>query len=97
MSHQLHNSLVRILTAEGMPVGVGFIAAENLILTYARVIERAGVSDDSAHFDLPLFAPGESFSGRVIYQDHDEDIACLEVTGLPEAAAPATLIKAADL
>jgi hypothetical protein len=31
MSHQLHNSLVRILTADGDPVGVGFLAAENLI------------------------------------------------------------------
>ena len=43
MSHQLHNSLVRILTADGIPVGVGFLAAENLIPTCAHVIAQAGV------------------------------------------------------
>ena len=58
MSHQLHNSLVRILTADGSPVGVGFLAAENLILTCA---------EESVHFDLPILAPGESFSGRVSF------------------------------
>jgi len=41
MSHQLHNSLVRILTADGIPVGVGFLAADNLILTCAHVIKQA--------------------------------------------------------
>ena len=67
MSHQLHNSLVRILTADGVPVGVGFIASKNLILTCAHVIEQAGESESTAHFDLPLLAPGESFSGRVSF------------------------------
>jgi hypothetical protein len=67
MSHQLHNSLVRILTADGIPVGVGFLAAENLILTCAHVIAQAIGSEDSIHFDLPLLAPGESFSGRVSF------------------------------
>jgi len=65
MSHQLHNSLVRILTADGIPVGVGFVASENLILTCAHVIEQASGSDETAYFDLPLLAPGETFSGRV--------------------------------
>ena len=40
MTHQLHNSLTRILTPDGSPVGVGFLAAENLILTCAHVIEQ---------------------------------------------------------
>ena len=40
MSHQLHTSLTRILTADGIPVGVGFLAAENLILTCAHVITQ---------------------------------------------------------
>ena len=56
MSHQLHSSLVRILTADGMPVGVGFVASENLILTCAHVIEQASGSESTAHFDLPLLA-----------------------------------------
>ena len=40
MSHQLHNSLTRILTTDSSPAGVGFLAAENLILTCAHVIEQ---------------------------------------------------------
>jgi len=47
--------------------GVGFIASENLILTCAHVIEQASGSDEIAHFDLPLIASGESFSGRVSF------------------------------
>lgn len=77
MSHQLHNSLVRILTADGMPVGVGFVASENLILTCAHVIEQASGSESTAYFDLPLLAPGESFSGRVLFRDDDADIATI--------------------
>jgi hypothetical protein len=52
MSHQLHNSLTRILTADGSPVGVGFLAAENLILTCAHVIEQAIGQEENAHCDL---------------------------------------------
>jgi hypothetical protein len=67
MSHQLHDSLIRILTTDGNPVRVGFFAAENLILTRAHVIAQANGSDDSAHFDLPLLASGASFSRRVLF------------------------------
>jgi hypothetical protein len=67
MSHQLHNSLVRILTVDGDTVGVGFLAAENLILTCTHVIEQASGSEDSVHFDLPLLSPEKSFSGRVSF------------------------------
>jgi hypothetical protein len=73
MSHQLHNSLVRILTANGIPVGVGFIASENLILTCAHVIAQASGSDETTHIDLPLLAPGESFSERVDFWDDDRE------------------------
>jgi len=58
MFHQLHNSLTRILTPDGSPVGVGFLAAENLILTCAHVIEQAIGQEEKAHFDFPLLAPG---------------------------------------
>ena len=93
MSHQLHNSLVRILTADSLPVGVGFLASENLILTCAHVIEQASGSDETAHFDLPLLAPRESFSGRVLYRDDEQDIATIEATGLPIGAAPIRLVE----
>lgn len=78
MSHQLHNSLVRILTADGYPVGVGVLAADNLILTCAHVIAQASGLEDSVHFDLPLLAPGESFSGRIAFRDDEHDIATIE-------------------
>ena len=69
MSHQLHNSLIRILAADGSPVGVGFVASDNLILTCAHVITQASGSNDSVSFDSPLLAPGESFSGRVSFSN----------------------------
>jgi len=97
MSHQLHNSLARILTADGIPVGVGFIASENLILTCAHVIEQASESDETAHFDLPLLAPGESLSGRVSFRDDKQDIATIEATGLPLDAAPVRLVQTEEL
>jgi hypothetical protein len=37
MSHQLHKSLPRILTLDGLPVGVGFLASENFILTWLQI------------------------------------------------------------
>ncbi|MBC8333708.1 MAG: hypothetical protein ISR59_11270 [Anaerolineales bacterium] len=77
MSHQLHNSLVRILTADGDPVGVGFLAAENLILPCAHVIVQGSGSDETVHFDLPLLAPGESFSGRVSFRIESENSSTL--------------------
>lgn len=92
MSHQLHNSLVRILTADGNPIGVGFIAAENLILTCANIIERASEQDENAYFDLPLLTPGESFSGHVSFMDEEQDIATIEATGFPVDAASVRLI-----
>jgi S1-C subfamily serine protease len=97
MSHQLHNSLVRILTADGDPVGVGFLAADNLILTCAHVIAQASGQDENINLDLPMLAPGETFSGRILYQDAEEDIACVEISDLPQNAQPAPLIKADDL
>jgi hypothetical protein len=77
MSHQPHNSLVRILIADGIPVGVGFLAAENLILTCAHFIAQGCVSDDSVSSDLSLLAPGESFSGRVLFRDDEQDVATI--------------------
>ncbi len=66
MSHQLHKSLIRILTADGIPVGVGFLAASNLILTCAHVIEQAIGQEENAHFDFSLLTPRETLSGRVV-------------------------------
>ncbi len=88
MFHQLHNSLTRILTPDGSPVGVGFLAAENLILTCAHVIEQAIGQEENAHFDFPLLAPGETLSGRVSFRDDEQDIACIEVENLPRDATP---------
>ena len=76
MSHQPHNSLIRILTADRDPVGVGFVASNNLILTCAHVIAQSG-PEDRVHFDLPLPAPGESFSGRVLFRIESENYSTL--------------------
>ena len=88
MSHQLHNSLVRILTTDGIPVGVGFLAAENLVLTCAHVIEQASGQEENAYLDFPLLTPGETLSGRVSFRDDEQDIACIEVENSPRDAEP---------
>jgi len=67
MSHQLHAGLIRILKPDGLPVGVGFLAAEYLLLICAHVIQQAVGDNESISFDLPLLAAGESFSGRVSF------------------------------
>ena len=56
MPHQLHNSLARILTPDGSPVGVGFLAASNLPLTCVHVIDQAIGQEENAHFDFPILA-----------------------------------------
>ena len=97
MSHQLHNSLIRILTTDGIPVGVGFLAASNLILTCAHVIEQAIGQEENAHFDFPLLAPGETLSGRVSFRDDEQDIACIEIADLPRDATPVRLVQSEEL
>ena len=76
---------------------MGFVAAENLILTCAHVIAQASGQDESIHFDLPLLAPGEFFSGRVSFRDEAQDIATIEATGLPNDAAPVRLVQTDEL
>ena len=97
MSHQLHKSLIRILTAEGIPVGVGFLANENLILTCAHVTEQAIGQEENVHLDFPLLAPGEKLFGRVSFRDDEQDIACIEVDDLPQDARPAPLVQTDEL
>jgi hypothetical protein len=76
---------------------VGFVASDNLILTCAHVIAQASRSEDKVHFDLPLLAPGESFSGRVSFRDDEQYIATIEATGLPDDAAPVGLVQTDEL
>ena len=97
MSHQLHNSLTRILTAEGDPVGVGFLADKNLILTCAHVIEQAVRQEENAHFDFSILALRETLSGRVSFRDDEQDIACIEVADLPHDATPVRLVQSEEL
>ncbi len=97
MPHQLHNSLTRILTPDGIPVGVGFLSAENLILTCAHVIEQAIGQEENAHFDFPLLAPGETLSGRVSFRDDEQDIACIEVENLPHDVISVRLVQTEEL
>jgi len=67
LSHQLHASLARILTPEGTPVGIGFLAAENMLITCAHVIQKVVGDNEIVSFDLPLLALGERLSRRVLF------------------------------
>ncbi len=97
MSHQLHKSLTRILTAKGNPVGVGFLADKNLILTCAHVIEQAVGQKEEIQLDFPLLAPGDILSGRISFRDDDEDIACIEIADSPRDTRPAHLVQTEEL
>ncbi len=97
MTHPLHASLIRILDAEGAPLGVGFLAAPNLAVTCAHVVRAAHPQDDALHFDFPLLAPGTLCAGRVVYRDEAADIAAVEVPDPPHGVAPIRLVQTEDL
>jgi hypothetical protein len=97
MTHALHNSLVRILNGAGKPVGVGFLAAPQVIVTCAHVIEQAVGDSTEVTFDFPLLAPAEHCSGRVLIREDAADIAAIEPRSLPRGVAPVRLVQSADL
>lgn len=97
MTHALHNSLVRILGADGAPVGVGFLAAPQVIVTCAHVVQQAAGDSAEVTFDFPLLAPAERRSGRVVIRDEAADLAAIEPLSLPRGAAPVRLVQSDDL
>jgi WD40 repeat protein len=109
MTKLLELSAVRIFDAAGRNVvGAGFLVDEGMILTCAHVV--AGATDSSENsptppeasipLDLPLVAPGQRLTARVIRwvevkPDGGGDIAVLQLEGtVPTAAKIARLVKA---
>ncbi len=104
MTQAHENSVIRILTASGSPVGTGFLISANSALTSAHVVVAAlgGISAEMLVTDLlldfPFLAAGQVFSGRVSFWDAEKDLAVLEIAGtLPAGAQPAHLAQSADL
>ncbi len=96
MTQAHENSVIRILTASGSPVGTGFLVSANSALIRAHVVVAAlgGLSADMLLIDLtldfPFLAAEQVFSARVVVWDVEKDIAVLEIVGtLPAGAQPA--------
>ena len=97
MSNQLHASLTRILGSDGLPIGIGFLAADRLILTCAHVVQQAVEDGENVSCDFPLLENKEIYLGKIVLRDDERDIACVEVTGLPRDAAPVLLVQTDEL
>jgi len=95
------SSIVRVFNAHGDAVGSGFLISTKLIVTCAHVVQSALGTDESnkiLRMDLPLIAAGKVFSGRVVFQDEEKDISCMEISlGLPRDAEPVPMVSASAL
>jgi tetratricopeptide (TPR) repeat protein len=94
-------SVVRIFNANGYPIGSGFLISQNLIITCSHVVQSALGTDrdnDIVQLDMPLIAAGQYFSGKIVFQDPEKDISCIELKqNPPRAAKPASLVSADSL
>ncbi|RPH60202.1 MAG: hypothetical protein EHM81_06710, partial [Chloroflexi bacterium] len=105
MAQAHENSLIRIISSSGIPVGTGFLISETSALTCAHVVGAAlrqpvTVDMPSAEFslDFPLLAPGQTLTARAVLWDSALDVAVLEISGeLPSGVQPARLVQSADL
>jgi len=80
--------IVRIFGTHDQPVGAGFLVSPNLVMTCFHVVQAAtgtGELGRSLQIDLPLVKGAKSITCRVVFMDHDRDVACL----LVEASLPA--------
>jgi formylglycine-generating enzyme required for sulfatase activity/S1-C subfamily serine protease len=105
MAEAHENSLIRILSTSGAPVGTGFLLSEIQAVTCAHVVAQAlrqPLTDDmpaaALTFDFPLLAPGQLLTVRAFLWDSALDVAVLQITGdLPAGAQPASLVQSPDL
>jgi len=105
MTQAHENSIIRLLSASGLPVGAGFLIANAQALTCTHVVAAAlGQSVgaeapvEQVRLDFPLLQPGQILVASVSFWDVDKDIAVLDIAGaLPSGAAAARLVQSADL
>ncbi len=105
MAQAHENSIIRILSPAGIPVGTGFLISESRALTCAHVVAavfgRKAMAEapvDGFSLDFPLLAPGQGLTAHVEAWNSGLDVAVLEITGeLSAGAQPARLIHSQDL
>ncbi len=105
MAKAHENSLIRILSTSGAPVGAGFLVSPGQAATCAHVVAQAthlslteAMPAAELTLDFPLLAPGHLLTARAFLWDSASDVAVLEITGdLPAGAQPAPLVSSPDL
>jgi S1-C subfamily serine protease len=105
MAQTHENSIIRILSSSGIPIGTGFLISDSRALTCAHVIGaalRQPVTVDmpakDVALDFPLVALGQTQTARVFLWDSALDVAVLEIVGTPPLGAqPAHLVQNTDL
>ncbi len=106
----LDRSILGVLDASGVRVGVGFLVASDLALTCAHVVSRATADNDSGvgaqvALDLPLVPASHSASGarsvRAVVErwqppadDGSGDIAVLRLRETLPEGQPARMVEA---
>jgi tetratricopeptide (TPR) repeat protein len=94
-------SIVRIFNANGFPIGSGFLISKNLIISCSHVVKAAlGTDGDNkiVQLDMPLIAAGKYFMGKIVFQDAEKDISCIEpIQNLPHTARSVPLVRTDSL
>nr|BAL53484.1 hypothetical protein HGMM_F07C06C06 [uncultured Chloroflexota bacterium] len=91
------SAIVRIRARDGKPLGAGFLAAPDLILTCWHVAQAA-LHDERLRLDFPTVAPGELLTARLESRDEARDLAALRLeTPAPAGCHPVRLVTADDL
>lgn len=105
MTRAHENSVLRILSASGVPVGSGFLISTTCALTCAHVIAAAlrqkmtvDMPIAEFSFDFPLIDPIQKFTARVTLWDTTLDIAIFEIPEeLSTEVQPTRLVQSPDL
>lgn len=100
MTQELDPCLIRILNANGKPVGVGFLVAGRLAVTCAHVVSAAASQAEPPEvaLDFPRLPGHPRRTARLVQWDDINDVAGLELLGdLPAGARSVRLVKADDL
>src|SRR5436305_1995589 len=94
MTYDLQQCVIRILNSKDQTVGTGFVVSNQLAVSCAHVIQKAG-SDCDRKISIQFFTNEQKQTALVLSAGWSpssaDDIAFLQLEYLPEGIEPATL------